>query len=87
MTLTLGEKYVSYLYDVMSNMYGVMGNMSVEIIDFVFLDDFVILNINEDLETPLLLERILLDSERPIIYVEINDHIEIPRQTSDLQCL
>lgn len=87
MTLTLAEKYVSYMYDVMGNMYGVMGNMSVEIIDFVFLDDFVILNINEDLETPLLLERILLDSERAIIDVEIGDHVEIPRQTSDLQCL
>lgn len=74
MTLKLAEKSILYLY-------GVMGNMSVEIIDFVFL------NINEYLETPLRLERILLESERAIIDVEIGDHVEIPRQTSDLQCL
>jgi len=66
MTLTLVDRSVSYPY-------GVLEDVLVKVNDLLFPVDFVILDMEEDDETPLLLGRPFLATGRALIDVEMGE--------------
>jgi len=64
MTLTLADRLVSYPY-------GVLKYVLVKVNDLLFPVDYVILDMEDDDETPLLLGRPFLATRRALIYVEM----------------
>jgi hypothetical protein len=66
MTLTLADRSVTYLY-------GVLEDVLVKVNDLLFSVDFVILDMDEDSEVPLLLGRPFLATGRTLIDVELGE--------------
>ncbi|CAJ2636002.1 unnamed protein product [Trifolium pratense] len=66
MTLTLADRFITYPY-------GVLEDLLVKVNDLFFPDDFVILDMNEDSEVPLLLGRPFLATGRALIDVELGE--------------
>jgi len=66
MTLTLADRSISYPY-------GVLEDVLVRVNDLLFPADFVILDMEEDDETPLLLGRPFLATGRALIDVEMGE--------------
>ncbi|XP_050915725.1 uncharacterized protein LOC127130802 [Lathyrus oleraceus] len=65
-TLTLADSSITYPY-------GTLEDVLVKGDDLVFLVDFVILDMPEDTETPLILGRPFLEIGRSLIYVELGE--------------
>ncbi|XP_050916630.1 uncharacterized protein LOC127131760 [Lathyrus oleraceus] len=63
MSLTLADRFVTYPY-------GVLEDVLVKVDDLLFPTDFIILDIPEDTETPLLLGRPFLATNRTLIDME-----------------
>ncbi|XP_050883758.1 uncharacterized protein LOC127086972 [Lathyrus oleraceus] len=68
MTLTLGDISITYLYRVLEDVL-------VRVYDLLFLEDFIILDILEDSETPLILDWSFLATCRALINVEFGELI------------
>ncbi|KAK2373482.1 hypothetical protein QL285_074513 [Trifolium repens] len=66
MTLTLADRSITYPY-------GVLEDVLVKVNDLFFPADFVILDMNEDSEIPLLLGRPFLATGRALIDVELGE--------------
>jgi len=66
MTLTLADRSVSYPY-------GVLEDVLVKVNDLLFPADFVVLDMEEDEEIPLLLGRPFLETGRALIDVEMGE--------------
>jgi hypothetical protein len=66
MTLTLADRSITYPY-------GVLEDVLVKVNDLFFPADFVILDMNEDAEIPLLLGRPFLATGRALIDVELGE--------------
>lgn len=64
MTLTLTNRYITYPY-------GVLKDVFVRVDELLFPVDFVILDMPEDIETPLLLGRPFLETGKALIDVEL----------------
>ncbi|XP_050920066.1 uncharacterized protein LOC127137670 [Lathyrus oleraceus] len=68
MTFTLAYRFITYPYEVLKDVF-----MRVD--DSLFLVDFVILDMTEDYETPLLFKRLFLTTGRVLIDVEMGEII------------
>lgn len=68
MTLTLEDYSITYPY-------GVLEDVLVKVDDFIFLTNFIILELDEDLKVSLTIRRPLLSTSRSLIYVELGELI------------
>lgn len=66
MTLTPVDHSVTYPYEILEDVL-------VKVDDLVFTEKFVILDMPEDVETPLIWGRPLQETERSLIYVELGE--------------